>query len=238
VEAAVAFEAMAALGTGNDRYLLLGEASRFFDIVLPCGGGITLVIHCLRDSAGIHEILKKLNKRGRAGLRYDPATQRLEAVDWVETIGWREDLFYSAYRPKPRLLLSGGSIERERTARLAGMAGFELSLREDVEKREDIALRIDSDSAVVLLHHNLDDELPVLTAALDANPFYIGALGSSKTHERRKAALKELGYADGQVARIKAPIGLFGKARDANSLALSVLADVAAARTMPQMAVN
>jgi xanthine dehydrogenase accessory factor len=47
--------------------------------------------------------------------------------------------------------------------------------------------------------------------------------------------LKELAYGDVQIARIKAPFGLFGKARDANSLVLSILADVTTARTVRQI---
>lgn len=132
------------------------------------------------------------------------------------------------YRPRPRLLLSGRSIEAERTAKLAASTGYEVVRREDGANLLGGALP-DHDMAVVLLHHDLDLELPVLRAALDGNPFYIGALGSSKTHERRSAALKELGYEQAAIDRIKAPIGVIAKARDANTLALSVLGDVAAA---------
>jgi len=72
--------------------------------------------------------------------------------------------------------------------------------------------------------------LPALRSALSANPFYIGALGSQRTHLRRCSILWDLGYSKAETDRIRAPIGLFGKARDANSLALSVLAEVAAVR--------
>lgn len=48
-EAAVAAEAIAAISKDTDRYLSLGEGSPFFDISLPCGGGITLAIHVVRD---------------------------------------------------------------------------------------------------------------------------------------------------------------------------------------------
>jgi hypothetical protein len=76
------------------------------------------------------------------GLRYGSATRRLEAVS-VETIGLSESLFYTAYRPKPRLLSSGSSIERERAADLARMVAFGLSRQKDVEARDDLSLSID-----------------------------------------------------------------------------------------------
>lgn len=64
-EAAVAAEALEAIGKGVDRYLLLGEGSRFFDIVLQCGGGITLVIHVLKDATPVREVLFELQSRWR-----------------------------------------------------------------------------------------------------------------------------------------------------------------------------
>jgi xanthine dehydrogenase accessory factor len=90
--------------------------------------------------------------------------------------------------------------------------------------------QIDTQTAVILLSHDLHREMPVLQAALRAQPFYIGALGSYRTHQKRTQKLSEIGFAPSDIARIKAPIGIFPKARDARSLALSVLADVAAAQ--------
>lgn len=70
----------------------------------------------------------------------------------------------------------------------------------------------------------------LLEVALGSNAFYIGALGSRRTHEKRILRLRELGYDQSAIDRIKAPIGMFGPARRATSLAISILADVAAAR--------
>lgn len=55
-------------------------------------------------------------------------------------------------------------------------------------------------------------------------------MGSQRTHLKRVQRLQNKGWSEKEIARIKAPIGIFPKARDAYSLALSVLADVAAAR--------
>lgn len=86
---------------------------------------------------------------------------------------------------------------------------------------------IDQDTAFAVLFHDLDHELPLLEGALRKNPFYIGALSSKRTHERRCNALWALGLTPAHTDRIKAPIGMFGPTRDANALALSVVADVA-----------
>jgi xanthine dehydrogenase accessory factor len=76
----------------------------------------------------------------------------------------------------------------------------------------------------------LDLEAAVIETALRSSAFYIGALGSTRTHRRRVERLTASGHDQREVERIKAPIGLFGPTRDSSSLALSVLADVAAAR--------
>jgi xanthine dehydrogenase accessory factor len=228
-EAAVAAEALEAISKGMDRFLRLGEGSPFFDIVLPCGGGITLAIHVVRETSTIRTVVNGISERRRVSMVYDPGAQRLLAGAETALTGWQSGSFVAAYRPQPRLMICGRSIEVEATARVAQAVGYEIA-RHDVgaHKQVDPCL-IDQDTAVVLLFHDIELEMPILDAALSAHPFYLGALGSSRTHARRCEALRAKGYSEAVIARIKAPIGLFGKARDSRSLALSVLADVAAA---------
>jgi xanthine dehydrogenase accessory factor len=230
-EAAIAAEARATITAGFDRYLQLGEGSRFFDIVLPCGGGITVSIHVVRESASLRNALSQLDLRTRTSLTYDPSDQSLHKTPYEAPSGWHLERFVRSYRPKPRILLFGGTIEVQATSQIAKAAGYEVHMDVDLRGAHSDQSAIDDDTAVVILHHDIDKELPTLQAALAAKPFYIGALGSRRTHERRAAALLALGYDNEQIARIKAPIGLFGKARDSGSLALSVLADIAAIRS-------
>ena len=228
-EAAVAADAVIALGKGLDRNLLLGEGSPFFDIVLPCGGGITLAIHVLRDSAVPRGILTALQRRVPVRLRYQPAAQTLALEPGEGPSGWEGDCFVRAYRPKPRLLIGGTPMEAGAVARIAAAAGHDVLV---VERGQAItADQLDADTAVALLFHDIDRELPLLESALASGVFYIGALGSRRTHEKRCAALRQRGCSEADLARIKAPIGIFDKARDSQSLALSVVADIAAARS-------
>jgi xanthine dehydrogenase accessory factor len=92
------------------------------------------------------------------------------------------------------------------------------------------ALRPDSRTAIVTLTHDpkLDD--PALDRALKSRAFYIGALGSRRTHARRVARLKEMGFDDAAIARIHAPVGLSIEAVTAPEIALSILAEVVAVR--------
>lgn len=225
VEAAVAYEALDVLASGEDKVVRYGKGSPWFDIVLPCGGGITLSIHALRSAQPLREIVEYLEQRKSAGLVYD--AQRCQLKSMAENLrpGWEGERFSAVYHPDVRLIIAGASIEAEITRQLALAAGYEMS--------DDRAL-MDRHSALILLWHDIDRELPFLQQARLRHPFYTGALGSKRTHQRRKEALRELGWSHAEIARIKAPVGLFPKARDARSLALSVLADVAAARQMQE----
>lgn len=234
-EAAVAAEAITAISKGTDRYLSLGEGSPFFDISLPCGGGITLAIHVIRDVRPLRQVLAALEGRRRVALHYVPGTQTITAVKAPTgaVSSWSETAFLRVYRPNLRLILCGRGIELEATTRVAMASEFEVFAF--VQKSRDFeASMIDQDTAVAVLYHDLDQELPWFEAVLRRKPFYIGALGSKRTHERRCQALRDLGYSSAEAARIKAPIGLFGPTRDANALALSVVAEVAQAFSLSQ----
>jgi xanthine dehydrogenase accessory factor len=90
-------------------------------------------------------------------------------------------------------------------------------------------LRPDLRTAVVTLTHDpkLDD--PALDHALKSPAFYIGALGSRKTHAARLKRLRELGHNDLEMARIRGPVGLNIEAVTAPEIALSIIAEVVAA---------
>jgi xanthine dehydrogenase accessory factor len=90
-------------------------------------------------------------------------------------------------------------------------------------------LRPDVRTAVVTLTHDpkLDD--PALDHALRSSSFYIGALGSRKTHAARLRRLRELGHSDLALARIRGPVGLSIEAVTAPEIALSIIAEIVAA---------
>jgi xanthine dehydrogenase accessory factor len=81
-------------------------------------------------------------------------------------------------------------------------------------------------SAVVALTHDPKVDDPALTAALKSDCFYIGALGSKKTHAGRLARLKEQGFTDNELSRIRGPVGLNIGAKSPAEIAVSVLAEI------------
>ena len=92
------------------------------------------------------------------------------------------------------------------------------------------ALKPDGRTAVVTLTHDpkLDD--PALDRALKSPAFYIGSLGSRRTHGRRLDRLRELGHSDAAMRRIRGPVGLNIEAVTAAEIALAVMAEIVAAR--------
>jgi xanthine dehydrogenase accessory factor len=113
---------------------------------------------------------------------------------------------------------------RESFATQARFPDFELSTDWPDEALE--RLQPDHRSAVVTLTHDpkLDD--PALAVALRSECFYIGALGSKRTHQARCGRLKEMGFTDADLARIHGPIGLSIGAVSPAEIAVSILAQM------------
>lgn len=175
----------------------------------------------------------------QAALRDDrPANLTIEGESW----------FVHPHNPALRLLVVGAVHVAQSLVPMAVATGFAVTVIDprgafataerfpgvalsDLWPDEAMAaLRPDARTAVVTLTHDpkLDD--PALDAALRAPCFYIGALGSRRTHAKRVARLVELGHAEATIARIRAPVGLDIGAATAPEIALSVLAEVVAAR--------
>ena len=91
-------------------------------------------------------------------------------------------------------------------------------------------LALDRQTAIVTLSHDpkIDDE--ALEAALRADPFYIGALGSRRTHQARLARLRQHGFTETDLARVHGPAGLAIGGRSAPEIALSIMAELTQVR--------
>ncbi|QYM74149.1 XdhC family protein [Pseudochrobactrum sp. Wa41.01b-1] len=224
VEGVVAREAVQALAEQQDRILRLGKGSSYFDVVLPCGGGIVLAIHVLRDAQALEAVLGYHARRQAVALLYHPQHQTLTCSEISRNTGWHEGQFAVALPPALRLVLLGQGLESEVLYQAATALNIEAM-------RDALPADTDEATAVVFLQHDLDKELPLLKQALNSRAFYIGCLGSKRTHAVRLEQLLKDGFSQEQIARLSAPIGLFGPVRDARSLAVSVLAEIMARKT-------
>ena len=88
------------------------------------------------------------------------------------------------------------------------------------------SLGLDARTAVVTLTHDPKIDDPAIREALGANVFYLGCLGSTRTHAKRVERLKAGGYSDEAIARIHAPVGLAIGARSPAEIAISIMAEI------------
>lgn len=155
-------------------------------------------------------------------------------------------VFLRPHNPRVRVVVVGAAHVAQPLVEMVGLLGFTPIVVDprlafatperfpDVEivtswPAEALAeLRLDARTAVVALSHDpkLDD--PALTAALASPAFYVGALGSSRTHAARVERLVEAGVDRDAVARIHAPVGFDIGARSPGEIALSVMAQIVA----------
>lgn len=92
-------------------------------------------------------------------------------------------------------------------------------------------LALDERSVVCILSHDARFDALAIELALESPAFYVGAMGSRRTHERRMASLRERGVPESLLARLRSPIGLDLGASTPEETAISILAEVIAART-------
>jgi xanthine dehydrogenase accessory factor len=164
--------------------------------------------------------------------------------------------FLQAHNPPLRLIVVGAVHIAQALVPFASAVGFAVTVVDprrsfasddrfpDVTVRTDWpdealdALRPDSRSAVITLTHDpkLDD--PALDRALRSPAFFIGSLGSRRTHSARLGRLRELGHDDAALARIRGPAGLDLEAVTAPEIALSIVAELVAARRGSPLAVR
>jgi xanthine dehydrogenase accessory factor len=169
------------------------------------------------------------------------AIRRDEHIRFATPAG---EVFVQIFNPPPRLLIVGAVHIAQPLARVGDLAGYGVTI---VDPRRGFAesqrfegidisgewpdeamarLKPDARTAVVTLTHDpkLDD--PALDAALKSPAFYIGALGSRKTHAARLERLKAAGFSDDALKRIHGPVGLDISALSPAEIAVSIVAQI------------
>ncbi|MEO1000297.1 MAG: XdhC/CoxI family protein [Pseudomonadota bacterium] len=187
---------------------------------------------------------RQLIEPGAGGALGEAADQAFttDRSGFVEAGGTR--WFLGIHNPPLRMVVVGAVHIAQPLMQMARLAGFDATL---VDPREafasaarfpgerivhdwpDAALEahgLDARTAVVTLTHDpkLDD--PAIRAALRSPVFYLGCLGSKKTHAKRLARLAEAGFAETEVARIDAPVGLDIGAKSPAEIAVAVMAEI------------
>ena len=220
IERDVVIHARAALADGQVRALRYGAGSPFRDLVLPCGGGLDILILPAPDRTALAQAQASLQARRPAMLRLGPLMLDLQPQLRVLAFGKGPELrLFSALAAAAGYPVESFSPDAET---LAGLAHGQVLASKDWPD----GLKADARTAVTLFFHDHDWEPRLLQAALASPALYVGAQGSLRAHQARCAELATLGVPDQATARLAAPFGLIPSVRDPRTLAASVLAQV------------
>ncbi len=220
--------------------------AELFDLLVADRGAKRAVAVVTRLEDGLQALVRDDGVEGDLALtdeQLDETRQRLRTDRSGALASADGALFVRCHVGAPRLVVIGAVHVTQALAPMAAIAGFEVVV---VDPRRAFAtperlpgvsmttewpdealerIGIDTQTAVVTLTHDpkLDD--PALVVALQSPAFYIGSLGSTRTHAKRVERLTEAGLGDA-VGRIHAPVGLDLGGRSPSEIAVAILAQV------------
>lgn len=178
----------------------------------------------------LKDLLEKHLRSGKSGMEETPQGR----------------VFLTVHVPATRLVITGAVHISQALAPIAALLGYDVTIVDprtafaSIERFPDVKviaewpdtalppLGIDRYTAFVALTHDPKIDDPALMHALARDCFYIGALGSKKTHARRVERLKAQGLTDADIARIHAPIGLPIGAESPAEIAVAIMAQITA----------
>ena len=179
-------------------------------------------------SDALKDVLEKHLRSGKSGIE--------------ETAEGR--VFLTVHVPSRKLVITGAVHISQTLAPIGQLLGYDVTIVDprtafaSIERFPDVKviaewpdvalppLGIDRYTAFVALTHDPKIDDPALTHALKSDCFYIGALGSKKTHARRVTRLKEQGLSDNDIGRIHAPIGLPIGAVTPAEIAVAIMGEI------------
>jgi xanthine dehydrogenase accessory factor len=210
------------------------RAARAVVLFTPLDGGVQRLL----DAAGLDLLAvtdPELAAVGRQALLSDRA---------LTTLHGGGEMLVAPHNPPLRLVVVGAVHISEALCLMARAAGYDVTvvdprsaflrperfpavhLVDEWPQQAFAAIKPDARTAVVLLTHDPKIDDPALLAVLPTPAFYIGALGSTRTHAKRLERLAEAGVAEADRARIHGPAGLSIGARSPAEIAISVLAQM------------
>ncbi|MFJ4288293.1 XdhC family protein [Cupriavidus sp. NPDC089707] len=223
------------------------EAHRFG---LPCGGTIELVTEPLKPASGIAELLDAVENGRLVARTLDLATgvATLGPASATDGLVFDGHTLLTIHGPRYRMLVIGAGQLSKYLCQIAVGLGFQVTVcdpREEYTETWDIPgvamvrtmpddtvtdMKLDERCAVIALTHDpkLDDL--ALMEALRTRAFYVGALGSRRNNQARRERLKEFDLTELQLARLHGPVGIYIGSRTPPEIAISILAEVVAAK--------
>jgi xanthine dehydrogenase accessory factor len=199
----------------------------------------------ITDTASGEQRLVKAKDIGADPLRAELAKQLRMGKSGNAEVGGKK-LFLNVYAPTAKLVIIGAVHISQALAPMARALDYDVTVVDPrtafasperfpdvplVAEWPDVALpplNVDHYTAFVAVTHDPKIDDPALLHAFARDCFYIGALGSRKTHAKRAERLRAQGASDADIARIHAPIGLDIGAVSPSEIAVSIMAEITA----------
>ncbi|CAE6721095.1 putative xanthine dehydrogenase subunit A [Paraburkholderia nemoris] len=223
------------------------EAHRFG---LPCGGTIQLVLEPLTPQSGIADLCHAVENGRLVAREVDMVTGavRLDAALATDGVHFDGERLLTIHGPRYRMLVIGAGQLSRYLCNIAVGLDYQVTVCDPREEYTEewsipgtkivrtmpddtvIEMKLDERCAVIALTHDpkLDDL--ALMEALKTPAFYVGALGSRRNNQARRERLKEFDLNDTELARLHGPVGIYIGSRTPPEIAVSILAEVTAAK--------
>ncbi|SAL65062.1 XdhC family protein [Caballeronia telluris] len=223
------------------------EAHRFG---LPCGGTIQLVLEPLTLQSGIAGLCEAVEAGRLVARSLDMTTGDVRMEPALATDGalFDDATLLTIHGPRYRMLVIGAGQLSRYLCNIAVGLDYQVTVcdpREEYTQEWDVPgttivrtmpddtvmeMKLDERCAVIALTHDpkLDDL--ALMEALKTPAFYVGALGSRRNNAARRERLKEFDLSEAELARLHGPVGIYIGSRTPPEIAVSILAEVTAAK--------
>lgn len=221
-----------------------------FRFGLPCGGTLEIVLEPLAAESRIGDLLARVTEGRQTVRRLDMRTGAVTLAEGSgrDVLSATDEALVTVHGPRLRLLIVGAGQLTHFLAQMALACDYGVTICDPREEYADgwlvpgttllrtmpddtvVEFNADPNTAIVALTHDpkLDDL--ALMEALKSRAFYVGAIGSHRNQAKRKERLKEFGVSDGELARLHGPVGLKNGARTPPEIAVSILAELTAAK--------
>ena len=217
---------------------------------LPCGGTLELVMEPVTDMSAFGELLETISKQQlvRRRLEMDSGRVTMQAGRWQDALEFDGKVLTTVHGPRWRAILIGAGQLTRYLAEMARMLDYHVlvidpraeyadgwdlkGVQLDRGMPDDVlaAANLDGHSAVIALTHDPKIDDLALMEALKSPAFYVGAIGSKKNNDARRLRLREFDLSEGEIARLRGPVGLYIGSKTPPEIAVAILAEMTAVR--------
>ena len=217
---------------------------------LPCGGTLQLVLEPVTAQSGLAGLLETISKQQLVSRRLEMDSGRvaLKPGTWQDVLEFDGRTLVTVHGPRWRLLLIGAGQLTHYLAEMARMLDYHVLVIDPRAEYADgwnlasvplqrgmpddvlAAANLDGHCAVIALTHDPKIDDLALMEALKSPAFYVGAIGSKKNNDARRARLKEFDLAEAEISRLRGPVGLYIGSKTPPEIAVAILAEMTAVR--------